>query len=105
MKLCIHNHELTPDNLGTVICHTKAGRQYVQKFCKQCRRNSSKRFYDKHGRPSRKYKKRPSDEVRWAEPPPRLRCPSCAATAETKSGIREHERRFHSTWNEGSLSG
>lgn len=56
---------------------------------------TAKRFYDKHGRTPRKKKKLRDDEVRYFEPPPRLRCPSCAATAKTELSLHRHFARFH----------
>src|SRR5689334_11877902 len=103
MKLCLHNHPMTPENTGRCEYFNRQGRRYTLIYCKQCRRDSSQRFYAKHGRPRRYKKKKPIDEVRFIAPAARIKCRYCSTTTATRELMADHRRRFHSTWDEGRL--
>ena len=100
MKLCIHGHAMTPDNTGKCEYWNKQGRRYTLTYCKQCRRDSSRKFYEKHGRIRAYKRKKPDDEVKSLKPTQRLKCGQCPVTTATRELMDDHRRRFHSTWED-----
>lgn len=96
MKLCINNHAMTRANTGHATEHRKSGAAVQVAFCRQCRRDSARRYAATHKRPSRAEKRKQEWRIKpKVVPTPRIPCGSCKAVTRSPEMLREHRRRFH----------